>query len=83
MVLGKRNDPYLGFNFLVEIDSVVIGGFSDVTGLQAQIQSHDYQEGGVNEYGRKFADRKMLPGDGTEDKWLAWRLMMLAAKLLS
>jgi phage tail-like protein len=55
MVLGSRTDPYLSFNFLVEIEGLLVGGFSDVTGLQAEIEVHDYREGGLNDYIHRLA----------------------------
>lgn len=52
---GTRRDPYLKYNFAVEIDGLVAGGFQEVTGLQAEIEVQDYREGGVNEFVHKFA----------------------------
>ena len=49
-LVGARNDPYLSFNFFVEIEGLIVGGFSEVGGLQVETQVHDYQEGGQNEY---------------------------------
>jgi phage tail-like protein len=43
-------DPYLSFAFLVEIDGLAVAGFSEVTGLRAELETQDYREGGVNEY---------------------------------
>jgi phage tail-like protein len=54
MAVGERSDPYFSFRFLVEIDSLVVGGFSDVSGLQVEVETEDYQEGGVNEYVHKL-----------------------------
>jgi phage tail-like protein len=45
--LGRRLDPYPGFNFLVEIDGLLTGGFTSVSGLDAEINYEEkYQEGG-------------------------------------
>src|SRR5271163_262360 len=52
---GGRNDPYLGFNFAVEIDSLVVGGFSEISGLEAETEVHEFREGGVNEFMHKRA----------------------------
>lgn len=49
-VLGVRNDPYPAFNFLVEIEGLLAGGFSEVGGLQIETEFQDYREGGRNEY---------------------------------
>jgi phage tail-like protein len=42
---GKRNDPYGQFNFLIEIDGVVKGGFSEVSGLTTDSDIIEYREG--------------------------------------
>jgi phage tail-like protein len=42
---GKRNDPYGQFNFLVEIDGVVQGGFSEASGLTTDTNIIEYREG--------------------------------------
>ena len=42
---GKRNDPYGQFNFLIEIDGVVKGGFSEVSGLTTDTNMIEYREG--------------------------------------
>jgi phage tail-like protein len=53
-LLGIRNDPYKAYNFLVEIEGLIVGGFSEVTGMQVEIEVKDYREGGVNEYIHKL-----------------------------
>jgi phage tail-like protein len=55
MAVGDRKDPFLSFNFVVEIDDLVAGGFSEVSGLQAEAEIQEYREGGVNEYIHKRA----------------------------
>lgn len=55
MALTQRNDPYLSFHFLVEIEGLIVGGFSDVSGLQIEVETEDYREGGLNEYLHKLA----------------------------
>ena len=57
MPLASRTDPYLGARFFVEIDGVDQGGFTECTGLQAEIEVTDYQEGGNNGYVHKMAGR--------------------------
>jgi phage tail-like protein len=42
---GKRNDPYGQFNFLIEIDGVVKGGFSEASGLTTDTNIIEYREG--------------------------------------
>jgi phage tail-like protein len=50
MALTDRTDPYLGFRFLVEIDGLVVGGFSEVSGLELEVEVHTFREGGLNEF---------------------------------
>ncbi len=40
--------PFLTFNFAVEIEGLLVGGFSEVDGLQSEVQVEEYREGGVN-----------------------------------
>jgi phage tail-like protein len=49
-----RQDPYLNYNFLVEIDGIVRAGFSEVSGLDATIDVVEYREGGENTTPRKL-----------------------------
>lgn len=50
---GKRLDPYLGVNFLVEIEGLIVGGFSKIEGLESAIETQEYIEGGRNNYVHK------------------------------
>lgn len=45
MATDQRNDPYRGYNFVLEIDNVPKGAFSEVGGLTAEGDSVDYREG--------------------------------------
>jgi phage tail-like protein len=57
MPLASRTDPYLGARFFVEIDGVDQGGFTECTGLQAEVEVTDYQECGNNGYVHKMVGR--------------------------
>lgn len=57
MVLGARDDPYLGFRFRVEIESLIVAGFSEVSGLEVDLQTEDYHEGGKNQSVHVFPTR--------------------------
>lgn len=63
MAQDKRTDPYLAFNFLVEIKGLVVGGFSEVTGLRSEIEVKDYREGGQNDYVHKLAGPTRYPSN--------------------
>ena len=53
--MASRHDPHLAFNFSVEVEGLVVGGFNEVSGLQAETEVQDYREGGVNEFIHKRA----------------------------
>lgn len=52
-----RFDPYGGYNFLVEISGLIVGGFTSVSGLEGQIITEDYIEGGCNTGAHTFPTR--------------------------
>lgn len=60
-LVGVRVDPYQVFNFLVEIEGVLAGGFTECSGLQVETETHAYREGGVNEYMHTFAGPVKYP----------------------
>ncbi|MEO0425114.1 MAG: phage tail protein [Pseudomonadota bacterium] len=45
MATNDRNDPFRGFNFVVEMDNTPIAGFSEVGGLSAHGDPTEYREG--------------------------------------
>lgn len=55
--LGFRSDPYLGCNFFVEIQGLLVGGFSEVSGLESQVEFDEIEEGGRNGYTHKLPTR--------------------------
>jgi phage tail-like protein len=59
--LGVRLDPYTAYNFLVEIEGLIVGGFTEVTGLQVEVQVEEYREGGLNEYVHKLPGPTRYP----------------------
>src|SRR3954468_17189904 len=54
MGTGERKDPFKTFNFLVAMDGLVVGGFSEISGLQIETEIEEYKEGGVNDYLHKL-----------------------------
>lgn len=55
-ISGARNDPFMGCNFLVEIQGLIAAGFQSVSGLNATTDTHVLWEGGKN------AAPHILPG---------------------
>jgi phage tail-like protein len=77
-LLGVRNDPYMAFNFLVEIEGLVVGGFSEVNGLQVETVVETYREGGLNDYEHKLYGPTRYPSNlilkhGLTDIDTLWR----------
>lgn len=50
----QRRDPYMAYNFVVEIEGLVKGGFTEVSGLESEIKLEEYQEGGQNQFSHQF-----------------------------
>ena len=61
MAAGKRIDPYQASNFLVEIEGIAIGSFSECSGLQVETEYFEYREGGRNDYLHRFAGPTKYP----------------------
>jgi phage tail-like protein len=56
-----RDDPYMAFSFVVEIEGLLVGGFSEVSGLESEIAVEEYQEGGLNNYVHKLPGPAKYP----------------------
>jgi phage tail-like protein len=59
--MATAKNPYVNFRFLVEIQGFVVGGFSEVSGLQAETEVETIEEGGVNDYVHKIPKRTKYP----------------------
>ncbi len=55
------HDPYMVYNFSVEIGGVILAGFSEVSGLSSEIDLESYEEGGLNGYVHKFPKHTTYP----------------------
>ncbi|MDF0676196.1 MAG: phage tail protein [Nitrospira sp.] len=60
-LLGVRLDPYQSHNFLVEVEGILVGSFSECSGLQVETETTPYREGGLNEYEHRFAGPTKYP----------------------
>ena len=72
-----RVDPYLGFNFVVEIKGIQVAGFSEVSGLQVEIEVQDYREGGLNTYIHRLPGPARYPNNLVLKRGLANDLLWL------
>jgi phage tail-like protein len=79
MATGDRVDPYMQYNFLVEIDGVARAGFTEVGGLTTEQEIIEYREGSDPPFMKKIPGlQKYTPATlkrgwtQDEDFWL-WR----------
>ena len=56
-MIDLRQNPYTGYRFLIQIESLIVAGFSQVTGLEVRMEPESYQEGGVNTHSHKLPTR--------------------------
>jgi len=59
--IGVRLDPYMPYNFLVELDGLLTGGFREVHGLESSAEIKEYAEGGLNQYLHKIPGEIRYP----------------------
>lgn len=83
--VGARADPYAAFNFLVEIGGLAVGGFTEASGLQVEVEVETYREGGVNEYAHQLAGPARYPNNlvlkhGLTDMDTLWKWIQDAAR---
>lgn len=58
----QRRDPYMAYNFVVEIEGIVKGGFTEVSGLESEIELEGpHWEGGLNQYPHYFPTHIVYP----------------------
>lgn len=74
--VGARLDPYGAFNFLVEIEGIIAGGFSELSGLDITTEFESIREGGVNDYVHKLpkwtTQSELVLKKGQTDLDLLW-----------
>ncbi|HEV2860976.1 MAG TPA: phage tail protein [Pyrinomonadaceae bacterium] len=79
-------DPYASFNYLLVIDNVQAGGFSECTGLQVEVKTFDYKEGGRNHTTLKFPEHAsfgnvtLKRGVTNSNELLNWQLDAAAGR---
>lgn len=73
--MAKRQDPFRGFRYLIEMEGLVSGGFLRVKGISRELRVESYREGGVNQYEHKLASNVTYPnlvlerGLALDDLW--------------
>jgi len=85
-LLGGRIDVLSTFRFVVELDGLIVGGFSEVSGLEAQTDVEEYQEGGLNSFvhrlpkGTKYSNIVLKRGLSAESSLWNWYAGVIAGK---
>ena len=71
-------------DFKVEIQGLVVGGFSEASGLQVEVETEDYQEGGANGFAHKLAKPMKYPNvvlkRGVTDSEALWKWLHSVGK---
>jgi len=79
MPTGARVDPFMNFNFLVELDGITQASFQECSGLDSTTDPVEYREGGENTTVRKlpgkttYADISLKRGITDSDELWQWR----------
>jgi phage tail-like protein len=85
--LGIRTDPYAAYNFLVEIEGILAGGFMEVSGLSIVTEVESKMFGGENaiEYkfitGTKYTDLTLKHGLTDLDLLWSWYDKVIKGKI--
>jgi phage tail-like protein len=85
--VGSRLDPYGAFNFLVEIEGIIAGGFSELSGLDITTDVDTIREGGVNDHvlklpkGSTQSDLVLKKGQTDLDMLWNWHADVVAGKI--
>ena len=82
----RTDDPYASFRFLLEIDNVQVAAFSECSGLQMEVKTFDYKEGGNNKTTLKFPEHAsygnitLKRGVTNSNELISWQLDVAAGK---
>ncbi|MCL4704870.1 phage tail protein [bacterium] len=86
MPTGQRVDPYLNYNFLVEIDGITQAAFKECSGLDSTTEPVQYRQGGENNTVRKlpgkttYSDVVLKRGLTDSDELWKWRKTVIDGK---
>lgn len=74
----RREDPYSSFLFAVEIQDIIVGEFSEVSGLESETEVEERKEGGENFFvhklpiGTKYGNIILKKGLGKSSELYDW-----------
>ena len=87
MAVAHRTDPYGAFRFVVELEGIAAAAFAEVGGIQTEIGTEDYHEGGANEFVHKLPTGAKQPaltlqrGITDSDALWKWQLDVVRGKV--
>lgn len=82
----RSSDPFTSYRYLLAIDNVQAGGFSECTGLQVEVKTFDYKEGGRNNTTLKFPEHAnhgnvtLKRGVTASNELLNWQLDAISGR---
>lgn len=85
--VGARLDPYGAYSFLVEIEGIIAGGFSELSGLDVTTDVDTIREGGINDHvirlpkGSTQSDLVLKKGQTDLDLLWNWHADVVAGKV--
>lgn len=80
----RANYPNLAAFFRIEVKNLIVGGFSECTGLQVETEVEEHREGGLNEYshklpkGSKYGTITLKRGFVNSDELWTWNQNVVA-----
>jgi phage tail-like protein len=84
---GLRDDPYQGYGFLVEIQGIIAGGFTEVSGLDIHTEVEEIRQGGDNSRSYKlprtssYANLQLIKGVVDIDMMWPWYQDVVAGRI--
>ena len=85
--LGLHLDPFKSFSFFVEVEGILVGGFTAVDGLESRTEVRTVREGGVNDTEYKlpgqvtYSDLTLKSGLTALDPMWLWYQSTLAGRV--
>ena len=82
-----RINPFGAFNFHLEIDGVIVGGFSEISGLDIETEVEHFREGGRNDFRYSFIKHSSHPdlvlsrGMSDTDQLYGWYVDVTQGKI--
>ena len=83
-----KSDPYSAYNFLVEIEGIIAGGFTEVSGMSIETEVEPVTEGGANDIvyklpkGTKYTDITLKHGLTDSDLLWGWYQDVINGKIV-